>query len=84
MVLEMTGHKAEIRFLPDMPTGPINRVAENYLAKKLMSWEPQVSFRDGLQRTIDWYYSHKNRSEVEHVLEGGGFIARKVPAKMPS
>ena len=81
MVLEMTGHKAEIRLRPDMPTGPPNRVADNSLAKKLLGWEPEVSFHEGLRRTIDWYFAHKDRAEVQRIMEQGGFIARKVPAK---
>lgn len=83
MVLEMTGHQANIRFLPDMPTGPINRVADNSLAKKLLGWEPKVPFRQGLERTIKWYYATKGRDEVQRILDGGGFIARKV-ATSPS
>ena len=78
MVLEMTGHQANIRFLPDMPTGPINRVADNSLAKKLLGWEPKVPFRQGLERTIKWYYATKGRDEVQRILDGGGFFARKV------
>ena len=68
MVLEITGHKAEIKLRPDMPTGPLNRVADNTLAKRLLGWEPKVAFREGLKRTIDWYYKTKNREEVERVL----------------
>jgi hypothetical protein len=30
-----------------MPTGPLNRVAENKLAKKLFGWEPKVPFIKG-------------------------------------
>src|SRR5579863_4768770 len=41
MVLDSTGHKAKIKFRPDMPTGPLNRVADNSLAKKLLGWEPK-------------------------------------------
>ena len=67
-ILRTTGHNAEIKFRPDMPTGPLNRVAENSLAKKLLGWAPQVSFREGLHRTIDWYFSTKNREEVETIL----------------
>ena len=33
---------------PEMPTGPLNRVADNALAKKLLGWEPKVMFMDGL------------------------------------
>jgi UDP-glucose 4-epimerase len=45
MVLEYTGQKATIKFCPDMPTGPLNRVADNSLAKKLLGWEPQSQRR---------------------------------------
>jgi len=64
MVLEYTGHQAEISFRRDMPTGPLNRVADNALAKKLLGWEPRVMFREGLRRTTDWYFSAKNREVV--------------------
>jgi len=68
MVLEYTGHKAEIVFRPDMPTGPLNRVADNSLARKLLGWEPQVPFREGLRRTIDWYFATKDREQVRKIL----------------
>ena len=35
-VLRYTGHKARIVTQPEMPTGPLNRVAENKHAKKLL------------------------------------------------
>lgn len=68
MVCEMTGFKAEIKLLPHMPTGPLNRVADNSLAKKLLGWEPKVLFRDGLKRTIDWYFATRNREEVKRIF----------------
>jgi nucleoside-diphosphate-sugar epimerase len=67
-VLEFTGHKADIKFLRDMPTGPLNRVADNSLARKLLGWEPQVPFRDGLKRTINWYFAAKKKEEVRAIL----------------
>ena len=67
-ILRTTGHNAEIKFRPDMPTGPLNRVAENSLAKKLLGWAPEVKFMDGLHRTIDWYFSTKKPEEVEAIL----------------
>jgi nucleoside-diphosphate-sugar epimerase len=68
-ILRYTGHTAEIRLRPDMPTGPLNRVADNSLAKQLLGWEPQMKFMDGLHQTIDWYYATKNRVEVAETLE---------------
>lgn len=69
MVLEFTGLKAEIRFRPDMPTGPANRVADNQLAKKLLGWEPRTPFREGLRKTMDWYFASKRKEEVQGILE---------------
>lgn len=69
MVLDYTGHKPKIRFRPDMPTGPLNRVADHSLAKKLLGWESKVSFREGLHRTIDWYFSTKDPARVRAPLE---------------
>lgn len=67
-ILRYTGQKAEIKLRPDMPTGPMNRVADNRLAKKLLGWEPQTTFFDGLHKTIDWYYATKKKSEVKKIL----------------
>jgi nucleoside-diphosphate-sugar epimerase len=69
LVLEYTSRKAEIKLRPDMPTGPLNRVADNSLAKKLLDWEPQVKFSEGLRRTIDWYFSTKDPNQVRRTLQ---------------
>lgn len=67
-ILKYTGKKAKIKLLPHMPTGPMNRVADNSLAKKLLGWEPKMSFYEGLYKTIDWYYATKNKDEVRKIL----------------
>ncbi|MBN1914258.1 MAG: SDR family NAD(P)-dependent oxidoreductase [Candidatus Omnitrophica bacterium] len=64
-VLRYTGHKAKILLKPDMPVGPLNRVADNSLAKKLLGWRPEVKFMDGLHRTADWYFAAKDIKEVK-------------------
>jgi len=68
LVCEYTGHNAEIKLRPDMPTGPLNRVADNSLAKKLLGWGPKVAFREGLRRTVDWYYKTKDREQVKAIF----------------
>ncbi len=67
-VLRHTGHQAEIKFLPEMPTGPLNRVADNSLAKELLGWEPKVKFIDGLHRTIAWYFADRDPDRVRKTL----------------
>jgi nucleoside-diphosphate-sugar epimerase len=76
-VLHYTGKDLEIRFQPDMPTGPMNRVADNSRARELLGWEPEVAFVDGLHRTIDWYFAEKDPDEVRELLEQGGLIERQ-------
>jgi nucleoside-diphosphate-sugar epimerase len=53
-VIRLAGYDAEVRTLPDKPTGPLNRVADTSLARELLGWEPKVAFVDGLRRTLDW------------------------------
>ena len=68
-VLRYTGHAATIELHPEMPTGPLNRVADNSLARMLLGWEPKVKFMDGLHRTIDWYFNSKDRQAISTSLE---------------
>lgn len=68
-VLRYTGHNARIELHPEMPTGPLNRVADNSLARRLLGWEPKVKFVDGLHRTIDWYFATKDRDQVRATLD---------------
>ncbi len=67
-VMRYTGHSAKIKLLPHMPTGPVNRVASNRLARELLGWTPEVKFMDGLHRTIDWYFKTKTPEDVRAYL----------------
>jgi nucleoside-diphosphate-sugar epimerase len=68
MVCDFTKHKAEIKKRPDMPTGPLNRVADKALAKRLLGWEPKVAFLEGGKRTIVCYDSTKDRGAGERTF----------------
>ena len=69
-VLRHTGRKGvRIETRPDMPTGPYNRVADNTLARRLLNWEPQVKFMDGLRKTADWYFKVRSLDKVKAELE---------------
>jgi nucleoside-diphosphate-sugar epimerase len=74
LIQELTGHRAAIVPRPDMPTGPLNRVADSSRARRLLGWEPRTSFTDGLRRTIDWYFSTKDRARVDRLIERGGLV----------
>lgn len=63
-VLEHCGVEAQIITDLKKPTGPYNRVSDNRLAKQLLSWEPKVSFEEGVARTIAWFYDTYDRDEL--------------------
>jgi nucleoside-diphosphate-sugar epimerase len=68
LVLEYTGHRAELEFHPELPTGPMNRVADNARARELLGWSPRVRFAEGLRQTVDWYYANHEREPVARAL----------------
>ena len=63
-VIETLNPGATIKLLTDKPTGPLNRVASNALAKELLGWEPKTSFQVGLQKTIQWYIDSKTTEQA--------------------
>lgn len=68
-VLKRTDSKAKIVTNPTRPTGPYNRVADNSLARELLGWTAQTTFFDGLDRTIEWYYSNHDEQQIRNELK---------------
>lgn len=69
LIMDRTGYHPQLKYLPDMPVGPANRVADNQLALKKLRWKPLVNFPDGVKKTVDWYFSHKSPSQVKRILK---------------
>ena len=67
-ILSYSGHEAQIQLRPEMPTGPLNRVADNSRARTLLGWEPEWAFVDGLRHTMDWYFENRDRERVRLAL----------------
>jgi nucleoside-diphosphate-sugar epimerase len=65
MICELTGFTPEtIARDTTKPVGVFSRAADLTRARSLLGWEPQTSFRDGLSRTIKWYFAHKDPADV--------------------
>ena len=77
-VIRLAGYDAKIKPLVDKPTGPLNRVADTSLAIELLGRQPQVSFKEGLRRTFEWYFSTKDQAKVSWMMEEGVLMDRKV------
>jgi UDP-glucuronate decarboxylase len=55
MILDLTGSKSTLAFLPTSADDPLRRQPLVDLAKKELSWTPNVSLKDGLIQTIAYF-----------------------------
>ncbi|MBI4454508.1 MAG: NAD-dependent epimerase/dehydratase family protein [Acidobacteria bacterium] len=59
----------QIVFDTSKPCGVFSRAADLSRAQCLLGWQPRLSFKDGLKRTINWYLASKDRDEVLRNLD---------------
>jgi UDP-glucose 4-epimerase len=65
MIFDETGFTpAAINFDMSKPVGVYSRAADLARARNVLGWEPRTSFREGLSRTIKWYYKTHKVEEV--------------------
>jgi UDP-glucuronate decarboxylase len=55
LILDLTGSKSTLAFLPTTADDPLRRQPLVDLAKKELSWTPNVSLKDGLIQTIAYF-----------------------------
>ena len=63
MIVDLSGVNATIVLDPSKPDGQPRRACDTSRAKAELGFEAQVSFRDGLRQTIDWYVREKRFRE---------------------
>jgi len=66
IVSQLRGVKIEPRFEPTGLTGQPRRNCDTSKAMRELGFQSQVSFRDGLQRTIRWYADHVHNAVSSH------------------
>jgi dTDP-glucose 4,6-dehydratase len=54
-VLEVTRSSSEIVFEPLPTDDPVRRRPDITRARELLGWQPEISLREGLERTYAWY-----------------------------
>lgn len=54
-VLELTGSKSILEYLPLPEDDPKQRKPDITLARENLTWEPKVALRDGLEKTITYF-----------------------------
>jgi nucleoside-diphosphate-sugar epimerase len=72
MINEMTGNKAGISFSPRRKWDTKSRLlASVERAKELLGYEPKTSFREGLEKTIQWFRDHWENITASASFEPG-------------
>jgi nucleoside-diphosphate-sugar epimerase len=51
------------------PQGVASRAADLTKAKKVLNWSPKVTYREGFEKTISWYFANKDKNAVKSNLE---------------
>lgn len=59
----------EINYMTDKPVGVRHRAADTTRAEELLGWEPEYTVEEGIQKTLDWYLSNRDREYVRENLE---------------
>lgn len=54
-ILEVTGSKSELRFAPLPTDDPTRRRPDISKARDVLDWQPQVSLKEGLKRSIEYF-----------------------------
>lgn len=64
LIVRLTGFKGGIEWDTTKPDGQPRRCLDTSRAKKLLGWEAQVRFEEGLKRTIDWFEKHRHDADA--------------------
>jgi dTDP-glucose 4,6-dehydratase len=59
IVIRLTASKSQIAFRPLPQDDPRQRKPDILLAKKSLNWQPKISLREGLHKTIEWFRNKK-------------------------
>ena len=57
LVQDVTGSHPGVEFLPRPVDDPTVRRPDTSLAAELLGWKPQITLREGLERTLPWFRS---------------------------
>ena len=60
LIENLTGNEAILNYQPRHPADVLETWANIQKAKDLLGWQPEVSFRNDMQRLINWYQENRD------------------------
>lgn len=64
LIVKLTGFEGAIEWDTSKPDGQPRRCLGTERAKKLLNWQAQVNFEEGLKRTIEWFKTHRHDADA--------------------
>jgi UDP-glucuronate decarboxylase len=55
LIIDLTGSKSKLSFVPASEDDPLRRRPNIELAKRTLDWEPEITLREGLVKTIAYF-----------------------------
>ena len=55
ILTQIIGYKGKLKYDESMPDGALVKRVDGTKAKRILNWEPRVSFEDGLCKTVRWF-----------------------------
>ena len=80
MVLEMANVTTTVFCDTSKPMGVYSRAADLTNTRQVLNWEPQTSFKEGLERTIKWYFASHDRDIVRENL--AALLTERTPGQL--
>ena len=59
LVIDLTGSSSTVEFHELPSDDPKCRQPDIHLASEMLGWQPTISIREGLERTIEWFRDHE-------------------------
>jgi UDP-glucose 4-epimerase len=70
MIFAETGFTPrKIFFDTTKPVGVFSRAADLTRTRRVLGWEPGISFAEGLARTVRWYYEARDAAEIASQMD---------------
>jgi nucleoside-diphosphate-sugar epimerase len=61
---EITGYSGPVAYAPERAGDIRHSLADIALAEELLGYRPSVDFREGLERTVEWYRMTDSREQA--------------------
>jgi len=68
-ICDYYGYKGKIEYRPARKADVNRLCASSTLAKKILEFEPEIGFSEGLAKTLDWYEANKGKKEQQVAVE---------------